>query len=184
MQPNRRLNEILPVRFRNGEQIRQFSKPCVQCGQMLNAQHMAGVVRLVGDHIAIAAQAKCPVCGAQFSVTCLIDEGKRVRRVILPYWLFNPYLRMINDDPQSSETNAADAPVDVPKMPEPAPQSVIPLDIVRATDVVGRYQGKPIPAWVLVNGKQFSFERVALEARTGADEFLLDDCLVYRLHPQ
>ncbi len=188
MQPNRRLSDVLPLRFPGGEQVRQFSKPCIHCGSMLTAQHMLGVACLVNDHIAIAARAHCPSCGERFSVTCMIDEKKRVRRVVLPYWLFNPYLRMLrpsglvvarsdmppNDDMPRSPMLTVEEP---PPPAAPAPQ----LDIERADEAVGRYQGKPIPAWVRVNGKLFSFERIASEARTTNEgEFLLDGCLVYR----
>ncbi|SFO00121.1 hypothetical protein SAMN05660284_02695 [Formivibrio citricus] len=179
MLPNRRLSEYLPVRFANGDQVRQFSKPCVHCGQMLNAQHMVGVARLVKGMIAIAAKANCPACGKQFSVTCLIDEDKRVQRVVVPYWLFNPYLRAIQlqDDEQFASSSAAVSDM----LPEPEAASEIPpSQLERAEDAVGRYQGKPIPAWVRVNGRLFTFDRVAQNAQAGQGELLLDGCLVYR----
>lgn len=181
MQPNRRLSDIFPVSFRNGEQVRQFSKPCVHCGQMLNIQHMHGIACLLNDHIAIAASAKCPACGERFPVTCLINENKQVRRVVLPYFLFNPYLRVLKPVVISAlpAKNTLFEP-EKPDVPAVTPVSAVPLEIERAEEAVGRYRDKPIPAWVRVNGKQFTFERVAFEARTGDGEFLLDDCLVYR----
>lgn len=178
MQANRRLSEILPVHFRNGGQVRQFSKPCTHCGQMLNASHMNGVAKLVNDHIAIAARAHCPTCGETFAVTCLISPDKRVRRVVLPYWLFNPYIRMLKDE---QPVFARDKTTIIAPVPAAEPEPVLPVEVECAEEAVGRYQGKPIPAWVRVNGKQFAFERIAPEARTAAEEFLLDGCLVYRL---
>lgn len=176
MQPNRRLSDNLPIRFASGEQVRQFSKPCVHCGKMLDASCMQGVARLVGDQIAIAAKAHCPSCGARFPIVCLIDEDKRVRRVVLPYWLFNFYLRLIADDPlPESARPQPDATVSA----VPAPQAVSePVEL--SEESVGRYQGRPIPAWVRVNGRQLVFARIAPQARAGEGEFLLDGCLLYR----
>lgn len=187
MQPNFRLSDVLPLRFANGEQVRQFSKPCLSCGTMLSAQHMIGVARLVNDHIAIAARAQCPSCGARFSVTCMIDEDKRVRRVVLPYWLFNPYLRMLTPPAKDGALRPPRPVSETPRpdfmgaeQPGPLATPALAQDIVRANDVVGSYQGKPIPAWVQVNGKQFSFERIATDMRAGDGEVLIDGYLVYR----
>ncbi len=176
MQPNRRLSDNLPIRFASGEQVRQFSKPCVHCGKMLDASCMQGVARLVGDQIAIAAKAHCPACGAQFPIVCLIDEDKRVRRVVLPYWLFNFYLRLISDDPRP-ESTGPQAEVLTPAVSAPQPVTG-PIEL--SEESVGRYQGKPIPAWVRVNGRQLVFAHIAPQARVGEGEFLLDGCLLYR----
>ncbi|MBS1155056.1 MAG: hypothetical protein H6R07_980 [Proteobacteria bacterium] len=187
MQPNCRLSDVLPLRFANGEQVRQFSKPCLSCGTMLSAQHMIGVARVVNDHIAIAARAQCPSCGERFSVTCMIDDEKRVRRVVLPYWLFNPYLRMLKPPVKEGAAREVRPVEELPRpdfmgaeQPGPVAAPAQKLDIVRADDAVGSYQGKPIPAWVQVNGKQFSFERIAIDMRAGEGEVLIDGCLVYR----
>ncbi len=189
MQPNRRLSEVLPLQFRDGGQVRQFSKPCVRCGNMLNAQHMIGVAQLVDDQIAIAARAQCPVCGERFSVTCLIDGHKHVRRVVLPYWLFNPYLRSMRpagtavpqrEIPSSDELHAPPSlSMEVPEA-EPVRALMPQVDVERSEESVGHYQNRPIPAWIKVNGKIFNFERVAVDARTKEGEFLLDGYLVYR----
>ena len=188
MQANRRLSEVFPLRFRNGEQIRQFSKPCIGCGKMLTAQHMQGVVQLLDDQIAIAARAQCPACGARFSVTCLIDEEKRVRRVVLPYWLFNPYLRAMRPSSEAPKSSEFEMNAELPRPrlraeeSQPMPEPMLSVDVVRATESVGRYQDKPIPAWVRINGKEFAFDRIAAEdARTKEGEFLLDGYLVYRV---
>lgn len=179
MLPNRRLNEYLPIRFANGDQVRQFSKPCVHCGQMLNAQHMHGVARLVKEYIAIAAKAHCPTCGQSFSVTCLVDEDKRVQRVVIPYWLFNPYLRLLGGQPDESSLDMTELRSDEPD--DAVPQTPPPVvELQMAKEAIGRYQGKPIPAWVRVDGQLFDFDRVAPDSRAARGEFLLDGCLVYR----
>lgn len=188
MQANRRLSDILPLHFRNGQQIRQFSKPCLGCGKMLTAQHMQGVAQLLDDQIAIAARAQCPACGARFSVTCLIDQEKRVRRVVLPYWLFNPYLRAMRPSGVTVKSRDVEQDEELPRpstpsveAPQPVAEPMPSVDVERSEESVGRYQGKPIPAWVRINGKAFAFDRIAAEGvRTKEGEFLLDGYLVYR----
>lgn len=183
MQANRPLNEYLPLRFRNGEQVRQFSKPCLQCGKMLHAKSMKGVACLLNDQIAIAAQAQCPSCAARFPVTCLINENKQVRRVIMPYFLFNPYLRLLAPAAvASASANKMGIPeAELPDTPIAAmPASVVAKEVIRAEEAVGRYQDKPIPAWVQVDGKRYEFQRITFEARAGEGEFLLDGHLIYR----
>ncbi|GAA5784237.1 hypothetical protein GCM10007860_06820 [Chitiniphilus shinanonensis] len=190
MLPKKPLNQMLPVRFRNGEQIRQFSKPCVRCGHMLNARDMRGAARLIDDHLAISVNARCPQCGESFGVACIVDNQKRVRRVLVPALLFGWYLRSLppqrgEDGRMHSGEPAEPAPaMELPEAPAaqplapPAPQ---PRDVERAEEAVGRYQGQPIPAWVKVDGQTFTFERVAPGGKPRPGEFLLDDCLIYRL---
>ncbi|MBE9610330.1 hypothetical protein [Chitinilyticum piscinae] len=187
MLPNRPLNEYLPQKFANGEQVRQFSKPCVQCGTMLHARHMHGVARLVEDHIAIAAKARCPSCGANFPVACVIDSTKQVRRVILPRLLFNLYLRSLGAQPGEAPAGARLDEVAFTPPPAavantaPAAAPSQSDDVLRAEDPVGRYQDRPIPAWVEIKGRRLQFDRVALNASgIQPGEYLLDGCLVYR----
>ncbi|WP_432722047.1 hypothetical protein R0381_001909 [Jeongeupia wiesaeckerbachi] len=184
MLPKRKLDELLPVRFRNGEQVKQFSKPCVRCGNMLQARDMEGAARLVEDHLAIAATARCPKCGDSFGIACVVDNTKRVRRVIIPSWAFGLYLR--NLPTQAGELNPSSAPeprmqTSADEAPEPLPAARIEhRNVQRADELVGRYGDKPIPAWVVVDGAQLNFERVELGDRVAPGEFLLDGCLVYR----
>lgn len=173
MRKNHPLHHYLPIQFRNKEQVRQFSKPCAHCGKMLHAKHMHGVARLLDDHIAIAAKAHCPSCGTRFPVMCVIDNSKRVRRVLLPYFFFSLYLRSLKLRADEAEPVAkvTEAP------PKPAPE---PVDLVRAEEIVGRYQDKAIPAWIRVDGQEFAFERIAPHGRASQNEFLLDGCLIYK----
>ena len=181
MLPNRRLSDYLPIRFATGEQVRQFSKPCVHCGQMLNAQHMQGIARLVKGYIAIAAKAHCPACDEGFPVVCLIDEEKRVQRVVIPHFLFNPYLRALPTQPEENVRQQNSAPDFVPAQPETVAVPVSASQIQKSDEAVGRYQGNPIPAWVRVDGQLFAFDRVVQDAQAAQGEFLLEGCLVYRL---
>ncbi|QLG88757.1 hypothetical protein HQ393_11215 [Chitinibacter bivalviorum] len=192
MQPNRRLSDFLPLKFANGQEIKQFSKPCVACGKMLHAKHMHGVARLIENHIAIAAKAHCESCGADFSVACVINSDKQVKRVVLPRILFNLYLRNL---PLQNQETAPSAYVREQPLPEeldaredaaeyrragPVKPSFQPRDIVRAEESLGRFQEKPIPAWLILDGARFEFDRIAPDARTKDGEYLLDGCLIYR----
>ncbi|UXY15082.1 hypothetical protein N8I74_17475 [Chitiniphilus purpureus] len=180
MSPKKPLNQLLPVRFRNGEQIRQFSKPCVRCGHMLNARDMQGAARLIDDHLAIAASARCPQCGERFGVACIVDNQKRVRRVLVPALLFGWYLRSLPPlEGEAARMPAAADETRYDEAPAPLPETTA-QQVVRADEAVGRYQNQPIPAWVLVDGRKFVFERVAPGAQPGNGEFVLDGCLIYR----
>lgn len=179
-----RLDNFLPVRFRNGTVIKQFSKPCLYCGAMLHARHMHGVARLIDNRLALAATAACPECRRDFGVACVIDHDKRVRRVTVPSWLFGLYLRMLPEQPgeQASRDMAAqavreEAQPPVPDTPAPA------IDYPRADTSVGRYGDLPIPAYIVVDGRQVPFDRVEPQGRIGQGEFLLDGCFVYKPAP-
>ena len=181
MLPNQRLKQYLPLKFKNGAQVRQFSKPCVSCGEMLHANDMHGIARLVENHIAIAAKAHCPKCEAQFGVCCIIDDEKKVRRLILPQFAFNLYLRNLPMQPSEIEAAATAKDVDTaPLIPSPAPRLLSAENIQRAIEVIGSYQEKPIPAWVVVDGQQLNFDRVSPDASVADGEFLLDGCFIYR----
>lgn len=195
MQPNRRLSDFLPLKFANGNQVKQFSKPCVKCGTMLEARQMNGVARLVEDHIAIAATAQCPKCGESFGVACVINPEKQVKRVVLPRFLFNLYLRslpvqkgeiapqaMLNRSALESLPEVRDAIEDAAEIARAnaARQQVQAQNIVRADEAIGRFQDKVIPAWLLLDGNRFEFDRIAPNAQAGEGEYLLDGCLIYR----
>ncbi|WP_410499405.1 hypothetical protein [Chitinibacter sp. S2-10] len=191
MQPNRRLSDFLPLKFANGQEIRQFSKPCVSCGNMLHAKDMHGIARLVEDHIAIAAKAHCPSCGTQFSVACVINSQKQVKRVVLPRLLFGWYLRNLplqdkethpqafaRDLPLPEERDAREDAAELARSAERSPQ-LRPREVVRAEESLGRFQGQPIPAWLLLDGIRFDFDRIAPDERISEGEFLLDGKLIY-----
>ncbi|WP_297575411.1 hypothetical protein [uncultured Deefgea sp.] len=194
MQPNRRLSDFLPLKFANGNQVKQFSKPCVRCGTMLDAKQMNGIARLVENHIAIAATAQCPKCSENFGVACVINPDKQVKRVVLPRVLFNLYLRAlpVQKNELSAESipnrgamsrpEVRDAIEDAAEIArrQASAQQVKARDIVRSEEALGRFNEKAIPAWLLLDGHRFEFERIAPNAQVGEGEFLLDDCLIYR----
>jgi len=184
MQKTQRLDHFLPTRFKRGTLVRQFSKPCVNCNAMLNADAMHGIARLLDDHLALAATAHCPSCDARFAVSCVIDADKRVRRVVLPGWLFKLYLRSLPMQPgeraareEAQAQLARDRAARDTATPAPAAPSI---EYPRAHDVVGQYQGKPIPAYILVAGREVPFDRVAPDGRREPGEYLLDGFLVYK----
>jgi hypothetical protein len=176
MRPTDTIDHFLPVRFKTGAVVKQFSKPCVQCGQMLQARHMHGIARLVEDHFALAATAHCPACDAQFGVACVIDNEKRVRRVVLPVWGFKLYLRLLPQ--QAGEAGPGQAESPVAPAPNVAPSQAV--DYPRADAALGQYAGKPIPAFIVVDGREVPFDRIDPTGRVASGEFLLDGCLVYR----
>ncbi|WP_374349667.1 hypothetical protein [Chitinimonas sp.] len=177
MQKTERIDHYLPCRFKSGAIIKQFSKPCVQCGQMLQAKHMHGIARLVEDHLALAATADCPACHAKFGVACVIDNEKRVRRVVLPVWGFKLYLRLLPE--QAGELAAREAARAQLAAERPA-QPAAPVDYPRADTALGQYAGKPIPAHIVVDGRQVPFDRIELTGKIAPGEYLLDGHLVYK----
>ncbi|HEY9101199.1 hypothetical protein [Chitinimonas sp.] len=177
MRPNNRIDHFLPVRFANGTLVKQFSKPCIKCRHMLHARHMHGIARVVEAHLALAATAHCPACHARFGIACVIDDQKRVRRVVLPNFLFKLYLRSLPENPaeraaheQALAQLAREAP------PPPPPQ----VDYPRAEVSLGQYQGKPIPAHIVVDGREVPFDRIEPDGRIAQGEYLLDGCFVYK----
>lgn len=179
MRPTNRIDHFLPVRFKNGSVVKQFSKPCVKCGQMLHARHMHGIARLLDDHLAMAATAHCPACHTQFGVACVIDNEKRVRRVVLPLFLFKLYLRTLAVNPAEAAAHEA-ALAEVAKQQAPEEAKPAPVDYPRADEVIGRYADKPIPAHIIVDGRTVPFDRIEADGRVNAGEYLLDGCFVYK----
>lgn len=179
--PADRIDHFLPVRFSNGTLVRQFSKPCVQCGQMLHAKQMHGIARLLEDHLALAATAHCPSCHTRFGVACVIDRDKQVRRVALPVWLFKLYLRALAVQPHEQQAHD-DAKAEIARE-QPAAKPISTVDYPRADVAIGRYANKPIPAYIVVNGAEVPFDRIEPDGRVGEGEYLLDGCFVYKPAP-
>jgi len=178
------IDNFLPMRFKAGGTVKQFSKPCIKCGNVLQASQMQGTVRLIDDHIALAAEALCPKCSTRFGVACVIDNEKRVRRVALPAFLFGWYLRLLPLQPGEMNASVSDT-LSGGRPTEPAPQPIIAapppaVDYPRAHTSLGQYQGKPIPSYIIVAGREIPFDRIALDGRYDAGEYLLDSCLIYK----
>lgn len=183
------IDNFLPMRFKAGGAVKQFSKPCIKCGNVLQASQMQGTVRLIDDHIALAAEALCPKCRTRFGVACVIDNEKRVRRVALPAFLFGWYLRLLPLQPGEMNASVSDT-IGGGKVAEPAAsaneQPIIAappppaVDYPRSPASLGQYLGKPIPAYIIVAGREIPFDRIALDGRYESGEYLLDGCLIYR----
>lgn len=180
MRPTQQIDHFLPVRFKRGTLVKQFSKPCVQCGEILHGRHMHGIARMIDDHFAVAATATCPSCQASFGVACVIDDHRRVRRISLPVWGFKLYLRLLK--PLPGEDAAHDEAV--VQLAREAASAARPLvasvDYPRADAALGQYQGKPIPAHIVVDGREVPFDRIEPEGRVTSGEYLLDGYLVYK----
>ncbi|TSJ91157.1 hypothetical protein [Chitinimonas sp. BJB300] len=182
MRPTNRIDHFLPIRFKNGAVVKQFSKPCIKCGQLLQARHMHGIARLLEDHLAMAATAHCPACHTQFGVACVIDNEKRVRRVVLPLFLFKLYLRTLAMHPDEVAAHEQ-ALADIAKAQTPVIKAE-PVDYPRAGSIIGRYGDKPIPAYIVVDGREVPFDRIEADGQVNVGEYLLDGCFVYKpAHP-
>lgn len=185
------INRFLPVSFGRGTTVRHFSKPCVRCGQVLQAAQMVGVVRVIEDHIALAADAHCPHCSARFGVACVIDQDKRVRPVPFPATVFSWYLRILPGQPGEQLPESSESPEGVmPPLgmaPPPAEEQdvtdvrvTLSPDYPRSADVVGSYQGRPIASHIVVNGQKIPFDRIALQDSPAAGEYLIDGLFIYK----
>jgi hypothetical protein len=183
------LPHYLPFQFRNGVIIRQFSKPCLRCNEILHSQHMYGLIRPIDNYAALAAQAKCPVCKLQFNIACIINDQKEVRRVLLPTLLFRWYLQILPSTARmpapSQNTHEAAQPFASPSSPVPSP---LPADTAsapsfhfdRSEEAIGHYNGKPIPAYIIMDNEPIPFARVAAaNPQLKAGEYLIDGYLIY-----
>lgn len=182
--PNR-LSHFLPLSFRNGQSISRFAKHCVHCNELVTAEHMHGVAAVIQNRIVIAARARCPACHAEFPITCVITEDKKVHRVLLPGWILSWWLSTVKTDSQprtrSRDWQYEEAP------PQPSPARSPSVDREKATlspDSLGQFDGEPIPAWIMVDGTTLHFVRTAPKGiheplRDG--EVLFNDRLIYRV---
>ncbi|QDQ26814.1 hypothetical protein FNU76_10800 [Chitinimonas arctica] len=182
MRPKNRIDHFLPVRFSNGSLVKQFSKPCLKCGQMLHAREMHGIARLLDDHLALAAIAHCPACHGQFGISCVIDRDKRVRRVSLPAWLFMIYLRAlpVQAGEQAAHEQAVAEVAQAQRREQEQAVRPVAVEYPRADTAIGRYADKPIPAYIVVHGAEVPFDRVEPDGRVTDGEYLLDGCFVYK----
>jgi hypothetical protein len=177
MYPIHPIDEQLPMQLAPGVTIFRFAKPCPACRTLVSARAMRGVLRHIEHHAALAAEARCPQCGHVFPVCCVIDAHKHVRRIALPLVLWRTYLRLIPPQPAERAAHSTVAPV-VAESAAPATASA--ADYLRAESVIGHYQGKPIPAWIEVDGRRLPFDRVEPEGRVAVGEFLIDGYFVYK----
>ncbi|UTH75994.1 hypothetical protein [Chromobacterium sp. IIBBL 290-4] len=174
-----KISRFLPLTFANGNSVRRFGKHCPQCRAMVGAEHMEGLASLMKGKIFLSADASCPRCQHVFPVACVITDDKRVHRVMLPLWMFRLWLKSATrNDPQPSDNDNWTVETEAPKGLElPAD-----ADVLRSDEIVGRFQGEPIFAWVEYQGQRFIFDRAAASQnlRLTPSELLLEGRLIYR----
>ncbi|OWY38063.1 hypothetical protein CEK28_14145 [Xenophilus sp. AP218F] len=177
---------FLPITFPNGNSVRRFGKHCPQCRTMVGAEHMDGIASLMHGKIFLAAEACCPSCNDIFPVACVITDDKRVHRVLLPMWAFRLWLRSATrNDPQPPDNANWELAQDTPT-PEEMQGYALPEDakIVRSEEILGRFQGEPINAWIECDGRRFVFERATPpggQLKLEPSELLFEGRLIYRL---
>ncbi|BBH15401.1 hypothetical protein ACSVCE_21760 [Chromobacterium haemolyticum] len=179
-----KISRFLPISFANGNSVRRFGKHCPSCRAMVGSEHMEGIASKQQDKIFLAAQARCPSCGVGFPVRCVITDDKRVHRVLLPHWAFRMWLQMATrNDPQppgDDNWTLEDAPAETAQQGFVLPDNAF---VTRSEEVLGRFQGEPINAWIEYQGQRFVFERAAPpsgDARLDASELLFEGRLIYR----
>lgn len=167
------LRQFFPIRFPNGETVRRLAKPCVNCGNLVEVEHMEGAVQVLPDRALLAARARCPACGTRFPVTCLITRDKQVVRLHVPNWLVLWYLKKHATPAQQEEV-----------APEPVLRGIRVRrdEVTPGVEVAGRYRDADIPSELSWRQRRFVFERIALgsDEALEEDELLLGGELVYR----
>lgn len=153
---------------------------------------MYGRVLLAQDRILLAAQAHCPHCGHRFPVSCVITDDKRVHRVIIPmnllrWWLSTVRQHHVSGEPATQARDWEFHPATT--LPEHQHLAMSPpkvtLPDARSDDIIGSFDGKPIPAWVRYQQKMYEFTRV-WQQKSGTpllneQEILIDEVLIYTL---
>lgn len=189
IQPDR-LDRFFPIKYPNGTTVSRFAKHCPQCRQLVKASAMEGMALLLKDKVFVLADGQCPHCQHRFVVKCVIDEDKQVHPVGLPVFLYRPMLqwgarKQVQTFRQQHDWRMAQQEADdlATAPPDGSGQWLDSAGLVHASDIVGRYQGLPIYAWVEHQGQRWCYERAvppgaAPALRSG--ELLLDRHLVYR----
>ncbi|MGL6069695.1 hypothetical protein [Craterilacuibacter sp.] len=173
----------LPIRFANGSSISRFAKNCPQCKTLVQSENMDGEAAMVQNRLFIVALAHCPSCKAEFKVSCVITDDKRVHKASLPQWLLLLWLRQATpanlpvQDAKDWDMEPANAPpavqgIQLPQGMEPVPSA----------DIIGRYENAPIPATLQCGSRHFVFDRVqpVSSAVLAGNELLFAGNLVYR----
>ncbi|OHX11033.1 hypothetical protein C2134_07390 [Chromobacterium sinusclupearum] len=174
-----KISRFLPLTFANGNSVRRFGKHCPQCRSMVSAEHMEGIASLMQGKIFLSADARCPKCGETFPVACVISDDKRVHRVVLPLWIFRMWLKSATrHDPQPVDNDSW-------QVENESPQGLMlsaDAEVVRSEEILGRFQGEPICAWIEYQGQRFVFDRAASSNNLALtpSELLLEGRLIYR----
>lgn len=191
MRSYRSLDEYLPLKFQNQSTIVRFYKKCPNCGSTVEASNMHGEVLVVNDVAIIAALAKCQKCADKFSVSCLINNQKQVRQLIVPmsflrWWLYKNRQKYLSDLPLNWHISLSKGRVTAIPAPDsemkiaPTPQQEPSPDLI-SEEIVGSLGELQIHSWIIFDGKRYDFDRILLEgANISKDEELVfKDKLVY-----
>ncbi len=178
-----KISRFLPIRFSNGTMVRRFAKHCPRCHSMVGADAMQGIASLLDNKIFLAARASCR-CGAHFTIACVITDDKRVHRVMIPDFVFRFWLRLaVRNLPQPVDNKEWELAADEPSAPSGVllPDSA---DVTRSSEVLGRFEGALISAWIEYEGRRYLFERAAPSGgliQIGEHELLFEGKLIYRI---
>ncbi len=180
--PNR-LSHFLPLAFRNGQSISRFAKHCVRCNELVTADHMHGVAAVIQNRIVIAAKARCPACDAEFAISCVITEDKKVHRVLLPGWMLRWWLSTARTEVPRTRSRDWQYEEEAQRAPEPPRSPSIDRDSATLSpEALGQFDGEPIPAWISVDGTTLHFVRTApkgIHEPLRPGEVLFNDRLIY-----
>ena len=179
------LSSYLPYTFSNGVTIRRFAKVCRKCGFMLESGHMRGLATGDGDHLYIAAHAKCPHCSNIFSVCCVVTDTRQVVKVPLPVTLMKWWIRYsLKKRAAMVLKHGFVAPsADVEEETPPPPVSLPLEEVALSTDTIGRLGSLLIYKYFDYKEQRYYFERIYPEEckqPLAPQELLLCDCLIYR----
>ena len=184
-----RIDRYLPMVFPSGVKVSSFAKHCPHCKTLVKAPSMDGIALLVVDRVFILATASCPQCQHEFEVKCMFDDSKQVHPVLLPamimrflmQWHARQMLRK-GIPLRPAESKAEPARDDV-KTQEPVGLLLSAQEVIRSDELLGRYQGIPIVAWIEYQGQRYDYDRAAPDNasfRLGQHEALFEQSLIYR----
>lgn len=184
-----RIDRYLPMVFPSGVKVSSFAKHCPHCKTLVKAASMNGIALMVVDRVFILSVASCPKCQHEFEVKCMFDDSKQVHPVLLPtmimrflmQWHARQMLRKgmpirpvsPNAEP-AKEDSGAQAPLGL---------QLSAQDVITSDELLGRFQGKTIVAWIEYRGQRYDYDRAVPEKgqiRLSANEALFDGTLVYR----
>lgn len=170
---------VLPLQLSDGLVLSGVELECRGCGSPYRLTRGEGQPGLRGARVALAASSHCPRCGTLARFLVLVDAVQRrakVQRVSrLGLFAAQWVIRLGRRDDRLEQPPLLTTEV----VPQPAPK------VRCALETVGEYQGQPIPAWILVDGRRMDFEGVLSLGsqglpRIGRREFAIEPGLLYR----
>ncbi len=171
---------VLPLYLSDGLVLSGVELDCRGCGRSYRLTSGEGQPGLRGGKVALAASSHCPRCGTAARFLVLVDAVQRrakVQRVSpLGLWLAQSMIRL---------GRRADEALPPPLLEEEAPPPPPPPKVLRADESVGEFQGRPIPAWIEVDGRHMVFDGILNRSPAGLPsigkrEFAIEPGLLYR----